>query len=102
LIQAKRYYHETGKAKKATGAITNLKNPVFAGQIFAEMLAGICHEEFYRYSDQEVPLPSPPPTVISVFISRANVLIGVRDIYNTYFIPIISRILLPILSQIDP
>jgi hypothetical protein len=27
---------------------------VFSGQVFAEMLAGICHEEFYRYSDQEV------------------------------------------------
>ena len=33
------------------------KASVFAGQILAEMLAGICHEEFYRYSDQEVNVP---------------------------------------------
>jgi hypothetical protein len=26
-------------------------NAVFAGEIFAEMLAGACHEEFYQYSD---------------------------------------------------
>ena len=37
----------------------DIKAPVFAGQIFAEMLAGICHEEFYRYSDQEVNALSP-------------------------------------------
>ena len=30
------------------------KNSLFAGQILAEMLAGVCHEEHYRYSDQEV------------------------------------------------
>jgi len=35
------------------GEIIDVRNPVFAGQVFAEMLAGICHEEFYRYSDQE-------------------------------------------------
>ena len=30
------------------------KNSLFAGQILAEMLAGVCHEKHYRYSDQEV------------------------------------------------
>jgi len=36
----------------------DIKHAVFAGQVFAEMLAGICHEEFYKYSDQEV-IPYP-------------------------------------------
>ena len=31
-----------------------MESLVFAGQIFAEMLGGICHPEFYRYVDQEV------------------------------------------------
>jgi hypothetical protein len=61
LLQAKRYFRE-GKDKKTTGEITDLQNPVFTGQIFAEMLAGICHKEFYRYSDQEVSAPLSPFT----------------------------------------
>jgi len=50
LNQAKRFYHEK---KSKEEEITDLNHPVFAGQIFAEMLGAICHEEFYRYSDQE-------------------------------------------------
>ena len=52
--QAKRFFREIGKDKKTEKEIIDSKNPVFAGQVFAEMLAGICHEEYYRYSDQEV------------------------------------------------
>jgi hypothetical protein len=52
--QAKRFFCEK---KGKEGEITNIRNKVFSGQILAEMLAGICHEEFYKYSDQEVPFP---------------------------------------------
>jgi len=97
LIQAKRYYRETGKDKKVTGEITDLKNSVFAGQIFAEMLAGICHEEFYRYSDQEVPHP-----VYSIVHSHTVTYSGVRDFYYPYFFPIISRFILTDISPICP
>ena len=50
-IKAKRFYREKNSDKEE---ITNLDHPVFAGQIFAEMLGAICHEELYRYVDQEV------------------------------------------------
>jgi hypothetical protein len=53
ILQAKRFYREATE-KQAGGEITDPKHPVFAGQILAEMLAGICHEEFYNYGDQEV------------------------------------------------
>ena len=91
LIQAKRYYCEKGKETKATCEITNLKNSVFAGQIFAEMLAGICHEEFYRYSDQEVQLSLHTVTHL-----------GVRNIYYPYFFPIVSRFIRANISPIRP
>jgi len=58
LLQAKRFLRETGKDKKIQGEITDLKNPVYVGQVFAEMLATTCHEEYYRYSDQEVTTPN--------------------------------------------
>ena len=55
---------------------------MFSGQVFAEMLAGICHEEFYRYSDQEVstttfPLLHVPLTVanfqaFAIFITHTS------------------------------
>jgi len=58
VSQAKRFYRESGKDKKAAGELIDTKSSVFAGQILAEMLAGICHKEFYRYSDQEVNVPT--------------------------------------------
>ena len=57
-MQAKRFFAESGKEKKRTVEITDTANAVFGGQVFAEMLAAVCHEEHYRYSDQEVPLPN--------------------------------------------
>ena len=44
---------------KRPGEIMDVRHSVFAGQVFAEMLAGICHPEFYSYSDQEVSPPIP-------------------------------------------
>ena len=58
-MQAKRFFAESGKEKKRTFEITDTANAVFGGQVFAEMLAAICHEEHYRYSDQEVSPPKP-------------------------------------------
>jgi len=63
VSQAKRFYRESGKDKKVTGEIMDTKAPVFAGQILAEMLAGICHQEFYSYSDQEVNAPTVPSPI---------------------------------------
>lgn len=62
-------HYREGKEKESGGEITDLRNSVFAGQIFAEMLAGIRHKEFYNQSDQEV---------------------GIRDIYYIYFVPTLS------------
>ena len=54
--QAKRFYREE---KTKEDEITDLNHPVFAGQIFAEMLGAICHPEFYEYTNQEVPASRP-------------------------------------------
>jgi hypothetical protein len=82
-FQAKRYFRETGKDKqKKESEVTDIKNPVFAGQIFAEMLAGICHPEYYKYSDQEV---------IYMYLDLLFIIIGVRDPCETYFISVVSR-----------
>jgi hypothetical protein len=51
-----------GISEKARGKKPDVKNFVFAGQMFAEMLACICHEEFYNQSYQEV-LPPLSPSV---------------------------------------
>jgi hypothetical protein len=75
--QAKRFFCEK---KGKEGEITNIKNKVFAGQILAEMLAGICHEEFYKYSDQEV-------TALPYMYTNS---VGVRTFYNSYVVPVIS------------
>src|SRR5271170_7694267 len=97
LMQAKRYYREVGKEKKVTGEPTDLKNSVFVGQILAEMLARICHEEFYRCSNQEVPLP-----VYSIVHSHTVTYSGARDFYYPYFFPIRSRFILTDISPIRP
>jgi len=52
-FQAKRFFKEQ-KSKIEEEEITNLEHPVFAGQIFAEMLGAVAHPEFYLYSQQEV------------------------------------------------
>ena len=65
------------------------KNPVFAGQVFAEMLAGICHPEFYKNSDQEVILPNIPILIL-----------GIRDSFHPYFIPVIPCLLFKIISTV--
>ena len=57
IIKANRFYREQ---KNKEEEITDLHHPVFAGQIFAEMLGGMCHEELYRYADQEVPAAVQP------------------------------------------
>ena len=52
-FQAKRFFKQQ-KSKIEEEEITNLEHPVFAGQIFAEMLGAVAHPEFYLYSQQEV------------------------------------------------
>ena len=51
-IQAKRFSRDT--KEKEIREITDSQHSVYTGQIFAEMLAAVCHREFYRQSDQEV------------------------------------------------
>jgi hypothetical protein len=87
------------------------KASVFAGQILAEMLAGICHEEFYRYSDQEVKslFPSSPSTVLSHFpfnlssrLCQILIWIVFRNIHHAHLIPTVSRFLPQGISEIPP
>jgi hypothetical protein len=54
--QAKRFSREA--KEKEVREITDSKHTVFAGQVLAEMLAAICHKEFFG-ADQEVHLLSP-------------------------------------------
>ena len=72
--------------------ITNLENPVFAGQILAEMLGGVCHPEFYKYSAQEV-LPYPFDCLITI---------GIRHLHNTHIISTIPLQLPQRLSPFNP
>jgi hypothetical protein len=56
--KAKRKIRRTGKdgfIKEVE--ITDPKNPVFAAQVFAEMLGMANHPEYFRHEDQEA---SPP------------------------------------------
>ena len=51
----------TGKdGSKKEIEISDPKSPVFAAQVFAEMLGMANHPEYFRYEDQEV--NSPPTT----------------------------------------
>ena len=61
-----RVFREVGKEKKTEKEITDYKSPVFARQVFAEILAGICHEEYYCYSDQEVLYPLSFPCLLTL------------------------------------
>lgn len=55
LFQAKRKQRITTRnGKEKVIEITDSRSPVFAGQVFAEMLAVVNHPEHYRYSNQEV------------------------------------------------
>ena len=112
------------------GEIMDSKAPVFAGQIFAEMLAGICHEEFYRYSDQggkqpfpnlfprvsllsSCPLPRspyPPSSLYAVHFTLSSLLrfpqsltfTGLCNLYNTHLLPVILCLLPQDVSPIPP
>src|SRR5271170_5032369 len=96
------------------------KAPVFAGQIFAEMLAGLCHEEFYRYSDQEVnalpcclslyflhhlpPICHPCPILLFslLHVPQTLTFIGIRDTHHTHLLPTISCLPPPNIPPISP
>jgi len=88
---------------------------VFAGQIFAEMLAGICHKEFYNQSDQEEPsthhftspfkgdanyvhTPSHGPSSFGLvsliafpFFPGVILTVGLGDSYKTHLLPALPR-----------
>jgi hypothetical protein len=51
--KAKRFYCEIENEIQKE-EITDPEDSIFAGQIFADMVAIVCHEKYYRYSDQEV------------------------------------------------
>lgn len=81
LFQAKRKQRISAKdGKEKVIDITDVTSSVFAGQVFAEMLAVVNHPEHYRYSNQEVPL----------IISRLSYPPGIRNLHYAYIIPIIS------------
>jgi phosphotransferase system glucose/maltose/N-acetylglucosamine-specific IIC component len=65
-FQAKRFFKQQ-KSKIEEEEITNLEHPVFAGQIFAEMLGAVAHPEFYLYSQQEVRSLLPSTSLLPYF-----------------------------------
>jgi hypothetical protein len=53
--KSKRFFERRKKASDPLDIVESAPTaPVFAGQIFAEMLAGINHPEYFSTSDQEV------------------------------------------------
>ena len=79
MFEAKRCFRDSGKDKvKDNKEITDVKIPVFAGQIFAEMFAAIS------------------PRILHIFGPRGNIsltiplTIGIRDFRDACFLSIIS------------
>jgi hypothetical protein len=55
IFQAKRFLsHLQEEQPRTHDSVYRSRNPIFSGQILAEMLGAVCYPEFYRYSDQEV------------------------------------------------
>ena len=73
---------ETGKDNdKKVFEITDVKNPVYAGQILAEMLAAICHPEHFHHCAQEVLLKG-------IMLTQ-----GFCNIYKAHIFPTISLLI---------